>query len=338
MRIAFLNPQGNFDPLDSYLTEHPDFGGQLVYVKELSLAMAQMGIDVDIVTRRIDDPDWSGFSERVDYYEDCRDRLRILRIAFGGSRFIEKEKLWRHIPEFIDNLLKYYGGEPPDYLTGHYADGGYSCVLLQRNTGLGFTFTGHSLGAQKIDKLEMNAETFAGHEQRFHFAQRIDAERLAMQRADTVITSTEQERNEQYAHVLYDGAIDSTDDGRFAVVPPGVNTAIFNDAEQDEDREEHRWLAARTGGRGLRSLYPVRGSAQQGPPGAIRAGGRGPVCRIGQHPRVRSRGDEINTGADRRRRHSRPRRLLRYPVPTPAGRCVSLFWESRFGIRAEFLL
>lgn len=248
MRIAFLNPQGNFDPLDSYLTEHPDFGGQLVYVKELSLAMARMGIDVDIVTRRIDDPDWAGFSKRVDHYDECRDRLRILRIPFGGSRFIEKEKLWRHIPEFIDNLLKYYGGEPPDYLTGHYADGGYSCVLLQRNTGLGFTFTGHSLGAQKIDKLEMNAETFAGHEQRFHFAQRIDAERLAMQRADTVITSTEQERNEQYAHVLYDGAIDSTDDGRFAVVPPGVNTAIFNDAEQDEDREGHRWLAARTGG------------------------------------------------------------------------------------------
>jgi sucrose-phosphate synthase len=35
MRIAFLNPQGNFDPGDSYWTEHPDFGCQLVYVKQL---------------------------------------------------------------------------------------------------------------------------------------------------------------------------------------------------------------------------------------------------------------------------------------------------------------
>ena len=43
MHIGFLNPQGNFDPNDSYWTEHPDFGGQLVYVKEVALAMADQG-------------------------------------------------------------------------------------------------------------------------------------------------------------------------------------------------------------------------------------------------------------------------------------------------------
>lgn len=43
MRIAFLNPQGNFDPADSYWTEHPDFGGQLVYVKQVALAMGELG-------------------------------------------------------------------------------------------------------------------------------------------------------------------------------------------------------------------------------------------------------------------------------------------------------
>ena len=58
MHIVFLNPQGNFDPADSYLTEHPDFGGQLVYVKELAQAMAQQGHKVDIVTRRIRDSSW----------------------------------------------------------------------------------------------------------------------------------------------------------------------------------------------------------------------------------------------------------------------------------------
>ena len=40
MHIVFLNPQGNFDAADSYLAEHPDFGGQLVYVKEVAQAMA----------------------------------------------------------------------------------------------------------------------------------------------------------------------------------------------------------------------------------------------------------------------------------------------------------
>ena len=58
MHILFFNPQGNFDRADSYLTEHPDFGGQLVYVKEIAMAMVAAGHRVDIVTRRIIDPDW----------------------------------------------------------------------------------------------------------------------------------------------------------------------------------------------------------------------------------------------------------------------------------------
>ena len=36
MRVAFVNPQGNFDPRNSYLASHPDFGGQLVYVREVA--------------------------------------------------------------------------------------------------------------------------------------------------------------------------------------------------------------------------------------------------------------------------------------------------------------
>ena len=34
MHVAFVNPQGNFDPQNSYLAAHPDFGGQLVHVGE----------------------------------------------------------------------------------------------------------------------------------------------------------------------------------------------------------------------------------------------------------------------------------------------------------------
>ena len=68
MHIAFLNPQGNFDPDDSYWTEHPDFGGQLVYVKQVALAMAELGHRVDILTRRIVDPAWPEFAAPFDAY------------------------------------------------------------------------------------------------------------------------------------------------------------------------------------------------------------------------------------------------------------------------------
>lgn len=46
MRIAFLNPQGNFDPKDSDWTEHPDFGGQLVLDKQAALAMEELAHQV----------------------------------------------------------------------------------------------------------------------------------------------------------------------------------------------------------------------------------------------------------------------------------------------------
>ena len=245
MRVLFVNPQGNFDQNDSHLTEHPDFGGQLVYVKEISMALAQQGVDVDIVTRRIDDPDWPEFSQPLDYYAGYEDHLRIVRIPCGGPNFLNKERLWEHLEEFAENILKFYGAARPDFATGHYGDGGYSCVLLKRKAGIGFTFTGHSLGAQKLDKLGMSCENFAQMEQHYQFAKRITAERLSMEQADTIITSTGQERMEQYAHPLYQGAVNVNDDAKFAVIPPGVNMRIFTTRAAADDEAIHRKIADR---------------------------------------------------------------------------------------------
>ena len=228
MRVAFLNPQGNFDATDAYWTEHPDFGGQLVYVKEVGLALARLGIDVDILTRRIVDPDWPEFSNTVDHYDTQRSSLRIVRIPCGGDGFIEKEQLWPYLAEWVAGILRFYGDTRPDFFTGHYADGGYAGVLMKNQTGIGFTFTGHSLGAQKFDRLGMHPTNADALEQRFHFSQRIAAERLTMLEAYRIITSTVQERMEQYAHPLYESAIDTSNDERFATIPPGVNKRIFS--------------------------------------------------------------------------------------------------------------
>jgi sucrose-phosphate synthase len=236
MHIIFLNPQGNFDPKDSHLTEHPDFGGQLVYVKEVAQALAAAGHRVDIVTRRICDPDWPEFEAALDRYPDSGDNLRIVRLACGGPSFLNKERLWEHMPEFCDNVVTFYGDAIPDFATAHYADGGYCAALLQRSLGLGFTFTGHSLGAQKLDKLGISNFSTSDIEARFRFSRRIAAERVAMRRAFRIITSTDQERREQYSHPLYQGAISADDQARFSVIPPGVNTQVFTTEASDIDQ------------------------------------------------------------------------------------------------------
>ena len=239
MRVAFLNPQGNFDRDDSYLTEHPDFGGQLVYVKEVALALGRLGVSVDVITRRIDDPDWPGFEQPLDDFGLLADRVRIVRLDCGGPAFLAKERLWPHLPQFAEAMIAFFGDQLPDYATTHYADGGYLGALLRAQTGLGFTFTGHSLGAQKLDKLGASTENFEEIEARFRFSRRIAAERLSMQRSACIVTSTEDERREQYAHPLYRGAVDPADDAKFRVIPPGINTGIFN---QDADSDPREWL------------------------------------------------------------------------------------------------
>ena len=237
MYIIFLNPQGNFDQSDSHLTEHPDFGGQLVYVKELAHAMAELGHNVDIVTRRIRDSEWPEFAADQERYDSSPEGLRILRFPCGGDKFLEKEQLWPHIPELIRNMLMFYGDMKPDFVTAHYADGGYGAALTQIKTGIPFTFTGHSLGAQKLDKLGTNRVNWPSMEARFNFSKRIAAERISMKNAARIIVSTGQEKEEQYSHDLYNGAIKSSDKSRFAITPPGVNESIFSTRKTQLDNQ-----------------------------------------------------------------------------------------------------
>lgn len=238
--ISFLNPQGNFDPNDSYWTEHPDFGGQLVYVKEVCLALAEeFDVQVDIVTRQIKDEDWPEFARKFDSYA-ISDKVRIIRIPFGGTEFLKKEKLWPHLTDYVDNLIQFYQseGQLPDITTTHYGDGGLAGAMLQERMNIPFTFTGHSLGAQKMDKFNIDEDNIQELNDRFNFHRRITAERIAMKNSATNFVSTKQEQKEQYSHRAYRNAVDVENDDKFAVVPPGANTDIFNPDQPNEVEEK----------------------------------------------------------------------------------------------------
>jgi sucrose-phosphate synthase len=260
VHIAFLNPQGNFDAQDRYWTAHPDFGGQLVYVKEVALALGRMGHQVDILTRRIVDPAWPGFESRLDSYPG-EGNVRIVRLACGGDRFLRKEDLWPLLgTEWVPNIVAFYGneGQVPDAATSHYGDGGLAAALWQARGGPPFSLTGHSLGAQKLDRLLASpGASLAALDAHYHFARRIAAERCAMNHAARIITSTHQERVEQYGHAAYQGAVDPGDDAKFAVVPPGVNLRIF---DVDAHRPADEAIAGYLGQMLQRDITPERHS------------------------------------------------------------------------------
>ncbi|MBN2252933.1 MAG: glycosyltransferase [Kosmotogaceae bacterium] len=236
MRIAFINPQGNFDRNDSYWTTHPDFGGQLVYVKEIASAMSEMGINCDIITRKIFDDKWPEFADEFDSYPG-RNNLRIVRIPFGPEGFLRKEQLWPYLSEFAKRIREFYHAERtlPNFVTTHYGDGGLTGAMLFKETGIPYSFTAHSLGAQKLDKLLQTGADRFQIEREFNFSFRIAAERISMKYSAINFVSTSMERFQQYSHRLYRDFSDVGNDSRYSVVPPGVNTDIFTTSSTELD-------------------------------------------------------------------------------------------------------
>jgi sucrose-phosphate synthase len=236
MKVIFVNPQGNFDSKDSKLSSHPDFGGQLVYVKEVAIAMNELGVDVDIVTRRIEDPNWPEFSSKFDAYPNSN--VRIVRLDFGPKLFLPKEKLWPYLGEFSKNMAEFYEKEKINFITTHYGDGGISGAMLAKYLKVPFSFTAHSLGAQKMDKLGVNAQNFGELDEIYNFSARILAEGISMKYSSFNVVSTKMERFDQYGHKLYNKFV-SVDDDKFKVIPPGVNTRIFK-TEKDGNEQTVR--------------------------------------------------------------------------------------------------
>ncbi|MGL5829798.1 MAG: hypothetical protein ACRC0L_09560, partial [Angustibacter sp.] len=117
LTVALLNPQGNFDTPNTGLGDHADFGGQLIYVRELAVSLAKLGMLVQIITRRIDlDPRFPKWGDRFAQVEDgYRDEagnvvagVSIVRLdagLAGPQMFMEKEQLWEHLDGWVDRIV-----------------------------------------------------------------------------------------------------------------------------------------------------------------------------------------------------------------------------------------
>jgi sucrose-phosphate synthase len=207
-----------------------DTGGQVKYVIELGQHLGRrtdIG-RVDLFTRLIDDPRVS-----EDYavpVEEVSDRFRIIRIQCGGRRYMRKELLWPHLDEFADKTIKFiksHGGLP-DIVHGHYPDGGYVALQLSHFFGTPFFYTGHSLGRSKLQKLLADGMKHSEIQKKYKIDHRIAVEENILSHADGIITSTRQERQEQYR------AYEHHDLPDYEVIPPGIDIEKFYPSYRDK--------------------------------------------------------------------------------------------------------
>ncbi|TQD95978.1 hypothetical protein C1H46_018465 [Malus baccata] len=143
----------------------------------------------------------------------------IIRIPFDPKdKYIPKEELWPHIPEFVDGALNHImqmskvlgeqvgGGKTvwPVAIHGHYADAGDSAALLSGALNVPMLFTGHSLGRDKLEQLLKQGRLSRDEiNKTYKIMRRIEADELALDAFEIFITSIRQEIEEQWR--LYDG-------------------------------------------------------------------------------------------------------------------------------------
>lgn len=232
--IVLISVHGLIRGHDLELGRDADTGGQTKYVVELARALGERA-DVEkvlLLTRRVIDPQVSPDYAQV--LEPLSDKASIVRIECGEEKYLRKEMLWDALENFSDNVLAYLKSQsrPPDVIHSHYADAGYVGSRLSHQLGVPLVHTGHSLGRNKRKQLLASGIKRSEIESTYHISRRIEAEETTLGAAERVITSTQQEIEQQY------GLYDFYQPERMRVIPPGTDLAQFFPPLGDEKKSQ----------------------------------------------------------------------------------------------------
>lgn len=232
--ILIISMHGLIRGHDMELGRDADTGGQTTYVVELSRTLAQHREveKVDLLTRLVEDPNISPDYAKVE--EDLGGGARIVRLPCGPRRYLRKELLWPHLNQVVDKCLHFLRqqGRLPDLIHTHYADAGHVGQQLSLLLGIPQVHTGHSLGRPKLERMLASGRKPQTLEKQFNFERRIATEEEVIKHASLIITSTQQEIDQQY------GLYTNFNHTRFRVIPPGTDTSRFSPPLRGR-REQH---------------------------------------------------------------------------------------------------
>ena len=187
-----------------------DGGGMNVYVRELSSALARLGHEVDVYTRR-DNPS----VRDVEYVEPG---FRVHHVTAGPATPLGREALTDHVGEFTDSVKTLFRCTGvPDAIHANYWLSGLAGHRLKHELNIPLIMTFHTLERVKAD-------TFAAESD-----DRAFQEAAIVACADAVLASCDVEAT-QFVR-LY-----NADASRVHVVPLGVEHAFFSPGYRPQAR------------------------------------------------------------------------------------------------------
>ena len=178
-----------------------DGGGMNVYVRELSSALARLGHEVDVYTRR-DDP-----SQRDVVHVEPG--FRVHHVAAGPERVLERDELPHYVGRFTDEIERHFRDVgAPDVIHANYWLSGLAGHRLKHELGVPLVVTFHTLERVKAHSFQAESDD------------RAFQEAAIVACADAVLASCEVEA-EQFIDFY------NADPARVTIVPLGVEHAFF---------------------------------------------------------------------------------------------------------------
>lgn len=210
-RIALISVDG--DPAIEIGQE--EAGGQNVYVRQVGLALAEQGWQVDMFTRR-SSPDQAAV---VQHNSNCR----TIRLKTGPAKFIGRDELFGYLPEFVREFQAFQKREGSEYPLVHtnYWLSSWVGMELRKYQPVRMVHTYHSLGAVKY-RTVTNIPAIA--------TTRLAVEKACLETADRVLATSPQEEEHMRKLVSTQGTIE--------MIPCGTDLNKFGAIRRQEARQK----------------------------------------------------------------------------------------------------
>ena len=202
MRIAMISEHAS--PLGD--------GGQHTYVADLSMALAELGHEVCVYTRR-DDP---AVADEV----TTAGGIRVVHVLAGPPQFLPPDLLLPHMGEFAKRLEERWrtGNWAPEVVHAHFWTSGLAAVTAARQFGVPVVQSFHELG--EIEAARAGKPSRSGYER-------------ALGRAVDRVVAQSQDELQGLVRIGVPRA-------RLTVVPAGVDSARFTPEGPAVERDPER--------------------------------------------------------------------------------------------------
>lgn len=190
-------------------------GGQNVYVRHVGEALAQLGWQVDMFTRKVS----AEQAKIVEHRPNCR----TIRLTAGPEKFVPRDNIFGYGKDFVQEILKFQQQSGVQYSLVHtnYWISSWVGMELNKIQGSKQVHTYHSLGAVKyksVATIPMIAKT------------RLAVEKEVLETAERIVATSPQEKEHMRSLVSSKGNID--------IIPCGTDIHRFGSIQLQQARAE----------------------------------------------------------------------------------------------------